>query len=173
LGANLVCQHGLRIPSIFHSLLAFRGLTIETNPVRTALAQRSLSELATGQFTRLDLTQQEDQALRTVKEAQRWVVLQLSDANYLIDKAPLSQAMQDWIQLPAETRPALAEALKVVIPPFSRLIVVEQDINLLEAVRLLQREDTAGFLYSPESAATALITRAQLATVLTTEGDLR
>ncbi|HET8903874.1 MAG TPA: chloride channel protein [Saccharospirillum sp.] len=173
LGANLVCQHGLRIPSIFHSLLAFRGLTIETNPVRTALAQRSLSDLATGQFTRLNLTEHEDQALRTVKEAQRWVVLQLSDANYLIDKTPLSQAMQDWIQLPADTRPALAEALKAVIPPFSRLIVVEQDINLLEAVRLLQREDTAGFLYSPESSATSLITRAQLATVLTTEGDLR
>lgn len=173
LGANLVCQHGLRIPSIYHSLLALQGLTIETNPVRTALAQRSLSELATGQFTRLDLTQHEDQALRTIKGAQRWVVLQLSDASYLIDKAPLSQAVQDWVQLPAETRPALADALKAVIPPFSRLVEVNRDINLLEAVRLLQREDTAGFLYASEAGSTALITRAQLATVLTTEGDLR
>jgi H+/Cl- antiporter ClcA len=173
LGANLVCQHGFRIPSIFHSLLSAQGLTIETSPVRNALAQRSLSELATGQFTRLDLTLQDEQVLRVIKDAQRWVVLHLSDADYLIEKTPLTLAVQDWYQLPVASRPELAVALKAAIPPFSRLIVIEQDINLLDAVRLLQREDTAGFFYTPSASSTSLITRAQLATVLTTEGDLR
>jgi len=171
--ANLVCQHGLRIPSLFHTLLAAQGLTIETNPVRTALAQRSLSELATGQFTLLDLSVNDDKAMRIIKEAKRWVVLHLPDTDYLIEKAALTQAAQDWYQLPAESRPALAVSLKTVIPTFGRLITVEQDINLLEAVHLLQREDTAGFLFLSRTSELALITRAQLATVLTTEGDLR
>lgn len=173
LGANLVCQHGFQLPSLFRSQLAALGLSIETHPMRTALAQRFLSELATAQFDQLNLDSNAERIGKVVKGPFRWVVVYRSDTAYLLAKDALKAAYVDWVQLGADHRPSLSQALEDSVPHYSRLLALESDIPLLEAVKLLQREDTAGFLVPTESATSGLVTKNQLVSVLTSEGDIQ
>ncbi|MHA7881458.1 MAG: chloride channel protein [Saccharospirillum sp.] len=173
LGANLVCQHGFRLPSLFGSMLAAQGLRIETHPVRTALAQRYLSELATRQFVSVPVPIDPGELSRLTKEPTRWFALMLDNEHYLIDKDALTQAVQDWLKSPDDGRPDLRQMLRQLMPGFSRLERIDTDITLLEAVKWLHRHDTAGFLLPLHDGSPGLVTRAQLVSVLTSEGDIQ
>jgi len=173
LSANLVCQHGFRLPSLFRGILEAQGLSIQTHPVRTALAQRYLSELGTRQFDSCNPTIERERIATLAKSPYRWVVLQLDNKAYLVARDRLTACHQDWIQLETEVRPPFAEAVQSLIGPYSRLHPLTDDITLLEAVKSLQQEDTAGFLLPLDDGNTGLVTRAQLVSVLTSEGDIQ
>ncbi|GGX53816.1 chloride channel protein [Saccharospirillum salsuginis] len=172
LGANLVCQHAFKQPSLFRALLEAQGLTIETHPVRIALSQRFLSELASSQFDRLDLTLDEDRIGKVLKGPYRWVMIQIENDSYLLSKPVLNEFYVDWVQLNADTRRPLGDALRQAVPPYSRLVQLDGDITLLGAVKLLKREDTAGFMLPLDDDRVGLVTRGQLVSVLTSEGDI-
>ncbi|MFG1498393.1 chloride channel protein [Saccharospirillum sp. HFRX-1] len=173
LSANLVCQHGFRLPSLFRGILEAQGLSIQTHPVRTALAQRYLSELGTRQFDSCDPATESERIATLAKSPYRWVVLQLDNKAYLLARERLTACHQDWIQLEADIRPPFAEAVQSLIGPYSRLHPLTEDITLLEAVKSLQQEETAGFLLPLDDGNTGLVTRAQLVSVLTSEGDIQ
>lgn len=173
LAANLVCQHGFRLPSLFRGILESQGLSVQTHPLRTALAQRYLSELGTRQFDSCDPATESERIATLVKGPFRWVVLQLEHKAYLVSRERLAQCHQDWIQLDAEVRPPIAEAVQTLIGPYSRLHALSEDITLLEAVKALQQDDTAGFLLPLDDGKPGLVTRAQLVSVLTSEGDIQ
>lgn len=173
LGANLVCQHGFRLPSLFGSLLAAQGLRIETHPVRTALAQRYLSELTTRQYVLLPRPLDASELTRMSKQPIRWLAIPLGDQYYLVNKETLAQTLLDWLQTPEDSRPSLEQMLTERLPGFSRLEQIDADITLLEAVKWLHRNDTAGFLLPLPDGNQGLVTRSQLVSVLTSEGDIQ
>lgn len=173
LSANLVCQHGFRLPSLFRGILESQGLSIQTHPVRTALAQRYLSELGTRQFDSCDPATESDRIAALAKSPYRWVVMQIDNKAYLLAKDKVAECHQDWVQLDVDVRPPFAEAVLSLIGPYSRLHPLAEDITLLEAVKSLQHEDTAGFLLPLDDGKPGLVTRAQLVSVLTSEGDIQ
>ncbi len=152
LGANLLCQHGFHLPSLVITQLRVRGQELQTHPVRTALAQRYLSELAD-----MSLVHWNGKGVPPVTRAPVLIV-QRDQHYYLLAAAQLDENTS-------------AEELDKLLTPGRRLQLLEQDMSLLEALRSLQGEPGAGFLV-PVRRGQGLVTRSRLVRMLTEEGGL-
>ncbi|AEY00562.1 chloride transporter ClC family protein [Oceanimonas sp. GK1] len=152
LGANLLCQHGFHLPSLVITQLRVRGRELQTHPLRTALAQRYLSELAD-----MSLVEWSGEGAPPRTDAKALVVKR-EQGYYLLNPSQLEPAMTP-------------ETLTALLTPAQRLKRLERDMSLLEALRILQGEGGAGFLV-PVRRGRGLVTRSRLMHMLTEEGGL-
>ena len=152
LGANLLCQHGFHLPSLVITQLRVRGQELQTHPVRTALAQRYLSELADMSLVEWD----GKSALPNTQAAA--LILKHEQDYYLLTASQLHEGIT-------------TEQLETLLTPACRLQVLERDMSLLEALRSLQGDAGAGFLV-PVRRGRGLVTRSRLVRMLTEEGGL-
>ncbi|PSJ46738.1 chloride transporter ClC family protein [Zobellella endophytica] len=166
LGANLVCQHGFRQPSLVITLLRARGRVLQTHPLRTGLAQRYLSELAGFRFAEFDADGSGALA-EVLHGGPEQVVVRLGGESYLVGGDRLAALLQEH----AEAEPR-ERALRRLLLPRRRLVELTGDASLLTAIKSLQQEEGAGFLLPVGRQGLGLVTRAQLVEVLTGEGGL-
>ncbi|WMC10179.1 chloride channel protein [Oceanimonas pelagia] len=152
LGANLLCQHGFHLPSLVITQLRVRGQELQTHPLRTALAQRYLSELAD-----MSLVEWSGEGAPPRSKATALVVKR-DQHYYLLNPAQLEQRMAP-------------DTLDALLTPERRLQRLERDMSLLDALRTLQDDTGAGFLV-PVRRGRGLVTRARLVHMLTEEGGL-
>ncbi|WP_344958009.1 chloride channel protein [Zobellella aerophila] len=169
LSANLVCQHGFRLPSLLLTLLEARGQVLQTHPVCTALAQRYLSELACFQFAGVDADTGEVPA-GVLRQKPQWVVVWLTGQPYLVNGPRFKEMYLTWRQQPDGV--SLSQTLAPLLADRHRLIELAEDATLLAAIKTLQLEETAGFLLPVGRQGLGLVTRAQLVGMLTTEGHV-
>lgn len=170
LTANLVCQHGFRQPSLLLTLLKERGRLLQTHPLRTALAQRYLSELASLRFAVLDLEQGAHHLDAVLEQKQPQVVVRLAENCYLLETEALVEACRAWRQQQEQT---LAQALTPLLDDRLRLIELTEDASLLTALKTLQLEETVGFLLPVGHLRLGLVTRRRLVTMLTTDDPIQ
>lgn len=170
LTANLVCQHGFRQPSLLLTLLKERGRLLQTHPLRTALAQRYLSELASFRFAELDLEQDAPHLDAVLEQKQPLVIVRLTGACYLLEAEALVDACRAWRQQQEQT---LAQALAPLLRDRLRLIELTEDASLLTALKTLQQEETAGFLLPVGRQGLGLVTRRRLVAMLTTDDAIQ
>ena len=174
LTANLVCQHGFRQPSLILTLLKAQGRLLHTHPLRTALAQRYLSELAIFRFAELD-TAVDDNLTAVLAQRQPWVVVRHGGNSYLLKRAAIEKAYQHQLQHPHQQHPQqtpLAEdliCLASLLVANRRLRELTEDASLLTALKTLQQEDSAGFLLPVGRQGLGLVTRRRLVRRLTAD----
>ena len=178
LTANLVCQHLFRQPSLILTLLKKQGRLLHTNPLRTALAQRYLSELASFRFTELTLRAGVDISA-VLAQPQPWVVIRHGEQCYLLKQTMLRLAYQPEQQLlvqaathseqePSEPRDDFAW-LTPLLTSHRQLQELTADASLLTALKTLQQADKAGFLLPITHQGLGLVTRRRLVKHLTSD----
>lgn len=177
LTANLVCQHGFRQPSLILTLLKAQGRLLHTHPLRTALAQRYLSELASFRFTELD-TRVDHDLTTVLTQSISWVVVRHGGDSYLLKRSAINKAYQQQLQHPhQEYHPAPHQTLLVeelsclttLLVSNRRLRELTEDASLLTALKTLQQEDSAGFLLPVGKQGLGLVTRRRLVRRLTSD----
>ncbi|GHA04894.1 chloride channel protein [Oceanisphaera arctica] len=169
LSANLVCQHGFRQPSLLLTLLKERGRLLQTHPLRTALAQRYLSELASFRFTEFDIEQGDNNLDAVLEQKLPWVVVRQSEHCYLVEEEAFAEACLTCRQQEDQT---LLQALAPLLSDRRQLIELTEDASLLTALKTLQQEETAGFLLPVGRQGLGLVTRRRLVTMLTTDDPI-
>lgn len=176
LTANLVCQHGFGQPSLILTLLKKRGRLLHTDPLRTALAQRYLSELASFNFAELDMTT--DSSVNGVlAPPQPWVVIRDGEHSYLLKQESLRHAYQQYQSALDEDEHEHEDKkpnddLAWITPLLTinrRLRDLTEDASLLMALQTLQQEDSAGFLLPVGRQGLGLVTRRRLVKRLTSD----
>ncbi|MFD1008659.1 chloride channel protein [Oceanisphaera ostreae] len=165
LTANLVCQHGFRQPSLILTLLKERGRLLQTHPLRAALAQRYLSELASFRFVEVDLAVEQDLAA-ILEQPRPWLVIRQDEHCYLLKKSVLEQAYQQQESAQPIT---LSELLTPLLNANLQLIELSEDASLLTGLKILQKEDTRGFLIPIARQGLGLVTRRRLVKMLTSD----
>lgn len=169
LTANLVCQHGFRQPSLILTLLKTQGHLMHTDPLRTALAQRYLSELASVRFSELDTCQPYD-LQQVLSLPQPWVVIHHQGHSYLLKRTKLELSYQSY-QAQHETAENVQDLswLSALLTTNRRLKELTEDASLLTALKNLQQEDCAGFLLPVGRGGIGLVTRRRLVKRLTSD----
>lgn len=180
LTANLVCQHVFRQPSLILTLLKKQGRLLHTDPLRTALAQRYLSELASFRFVELEPNSAASIELALAKP-QPWVLVRDGEYCYLLKQAQLRHAYQQQLSvIEAEMRQAASPLvdseqpyddawLTPLLIPERRLQELTADASLLIALKNLQQADKAGFLLPIAGKGVGLVTRRRLVKRLTSD----
>jgi chloride channel protein, CIC family len=171
--ANLTCQVLFSQPSVFRTLLSVRGLNITTHPMRNALASRFLTEIATFQFC--VLTDQMDEAMiaHVIETDRRLVVFRYQSNNYLMTMNMVQKQFERWHSLENKSDVELIHYIAKAIPERSRIALLEQDVSLLEGIRILQNDNVVAIQVPVDKFRIGLVTRAKLTSVLTTEGELQ
>ncbi|ART80786.1 chloride channel protein [Oceanisphaera avium] len=166
LTANLVCQHGFRQPSLILTLLKTQGRLMHSDPLRTALAQRYLTELASLRFSTLDAAQPNEIA-KVLSQPQPWVVVDYLSHRYLLKRTVLEQAYE--LQQVTPVKDANLHWLTSLLTANRRLKELSADASLLTALKNLQQEDCAGFLLPVGYQGVGLVTRRRLVRRLTSD----
>lgn len=173
LTANLVCQHGFRQPSLILTLLKQQGRLLQTHPLRAALAQRYLSELAHFEFIEIDLGAAEqkrhpehDPIATLIEQPALWLVIRQQEQYYLLKKSVLEQAYQ---QHEPEQLPTLNELLTPLLKDNLQLMELSEDASLLTGFKIIQKEDIRGFLIPIGQQGLGLVTRRRLVKMLTSD----
>ena len=165
LTANLVCQHGFRQPSLILTLLKERGRLLQTHPLRAALAQRYLSELASFRFVDIDMATDHN-LVAILEQPLPWLVIRQVDQCYLLKRDVLEQAYQ---RQDPEQPVTLAELLVPLLNTRQQLQELTEDASLLTGFKILQKEDIRGFLIPVGRQGMGLVTRRRLVKVLTSD----
>lgn len=175
LTANLVCQHGFRQPSLIITLLKKQGRLLHTHPLRTALAQRYLSELAIFRFAKLD-TAVDHNLDALLAQRHPWVVIRHGSHSYLLKRAAIEKAHLQQLQHPEQAhghhQASLSDdlaCLASLLGENRRLRELTEDASLLTALKTLQQEDSAGFLLPVGRQGLGLVTRRRLVRRLTAD----
>ncbi|EAR10926.1 chloride channel protein [Reinekea blandensis] len=170
--SNLTCQVVFLQPSIFQTLLSNKGLNISTHPMRNALASRFLTEIATTQFVIIN-DQMDEEAIRDVAASnRRLVIFRLAKSSHLVTMNALQKRFEKWQGLENRDDINLFQYLANDLPDRSRIAVIQEDLSLLEGLRIFQSDDVVGIQVPLDEFRIGLITRSKLSSVLTTEGDL-
>lgn len=171
--SNLTCQVLFQQPSIFQTLLASRGLNITTHPMRHALASRYLTEVASENFSVVRFDMDEAQVNVALSTGKKLTVFRTSKASHLLTTQSLLARFESWMSLEKKDKVDLTAYLAQVIPERSRVAILDSDISLLEAIRLLHSEDVVGLQVPLDDFRIGLVSRSKLTSVLTAaEGDL-
>ncbi|WP_417617789.1 chloride channel protein [Oceanisphaera sp.] len=168
LTANLVCQHGFRQPSLMLTLLKERGRLLQTHPLRTALAQRYLSELASFRFVEVDLAADHN-VTALLEQPLPWLVIRQAGQCYLLKRDQLEQASQ---QQDPEQPATLAELLAPLLNANRQLQELTEDASLLAGFKILQQENVRGFLIPVGRQGMGLVTRRRLVKMLTSDAPM-
>ena len=170
--SNLTCQVLFLQPSIFQTLLSSRGLHINTHPMRNALASRFLTEIATDQFCVINSTMDEVMIRNLIATNRRLVVFRYANSSHLTTMNKIAKRFEKWSLLDNKSEIDLITYLAKELPERSRIAVIDQDISLLEGIKVLQNDDVVGIQVPVDEFRIALVTRSKLSSVLTTEGEL-
>lgn len=168
LTASLVCQHGFRQPSLILTLLKQQGRLLQTHPLRAALAQRYLSELASFRFVEIDLAADHNLAA-ILEQPLPWLVVRQAEQCYLLKRDVLEQAYQ---QQDPEQAVTLAQLLTPLLNANRKLQELTEDTSLLAGFKILQKEDIRGFLIPVGRQGMGLVTRRRLVKMLTSDKSM-
>lgn len=172
LTATMISQHVFRQPSLMITMLKARGRFLETHPLRTALAQRYLSELVSFRFAQLDIAQVDAEHLeRVLALPLPWIVVHQEQSYYLLSKQGLEQAYLDYQQQSLTL--TVAEMLTPLLTANRVVKKLDTDASLLTALKSLeQQEEVAGFLLPTARFGEGLVTRRRLMRMLTLDNPL-
>jgi H+/Cl- antiporter ClcA len=170
--SNLTCQVLFLQPSIFQTMLSSRGLHIKTHPLRNALASRFLTEIASENFIVLNELIDIETMATLLDSNKRLVIFRYGNLSHLMTMNTVTKQFEKWQALENKDDVEPFPYLAKVIPERSRITIVEEDVSLLEGIRILQSDDVVGIQVPLDDFRIALVTRSKLTSVLTTEGDL-
>ncbi|MDX1472822.1 MAG: chloride channel protein [Reinekea sp.] len=170
--SNLTCQVLFLQPSIFQTMLANKGLHITTHPMRNALASRFLTEIATEQFCVMSSNMDTHAIEELLATHRRLVVFRFGTSSYLLPMTTLQKQFEHWTLLENRDSVDLLDYLAKVIPDRSRIAIINNDVSLLEGIKILQSDDVVGIQVPLDEFRIGLVTRSKLSAVLTTEGEL-
>lgn len=170
--SNLTCQVLFQQPSIFQTLLANIGLNISTHPMRNALASRFLTEIASESFAVIRHDMDEAQVNVALSTGKKLTIFRTNKVSHLVTTHSLLARLESWLALERKEQIDLIAYLAQVIPERSRVAILDNDISLLEAIRLLHNEDVVGLQVPLDDFRIGLVSRSKLTSVLTAEGDI-
>lgn len=170
--SNFTCQVLFNQPSIFQSILANRGLSISTNPLRHALSSHFLSEIATTQFSVISDTLEQEAILAMTESPYQTVVIRNSEgSSFLLQKSELSSLIEAWLQFDQGSDNSLYRYLLKGIGEFREVSTLEYDCTLKEAIQLMQSEGISAIQIPLDAFRIGLVTREALINTLTNEED--
>lgn len=170
--ANLICQVLFQQPSIFQTLLSNRGLSVSTHPLRHALESRFLTEIATENFSVIAHSMDALEIETLLKNRKKLAIFRSHKHSHLMPSQLLAQRYEAWQLLENKDKIDVSSYLMQIIPQRSRLAILDNDLSLLEAIQLLNNQDVVGIQVPLDEFRVGLVTRTQLTTVLTAEGDM-
>lgn len=170
--ANLVCQVVFQQPSIFKTMLAHRGLTITTHPVRNALASRFVSEISHTNFIELSQTTLPETKYAKPMGNKMVALIQTEAGTQILWAEEFNKLLEGWHSAENNDSISFYDYIKTNLPSGHQVVHVDEDISLLQAIEMFQQSQTSAILAPKYHSNNGLITRAQLTEILTKEGDL-
>jgi H+/Cl- antiporter ClcA len=170
--SNLTCQVLFLQPSVFQTLLSNKGLHINTHPMRNALASRFLTEVASQQFVVISENMEDSNLFHLLETNRRLVVFRFNNDSHLLTMHQIQKQYEKWLALEGKEQIRLITYLARAIPDRSRIAIIQEDLSLLEGLKIFQSDDVVAIQLPLDEFRIGLVTRSKLSSVLTSEGDL-